>query len=117
MTESDLTGFANFYKAYPKKRAIQDAKKAWVQTKKDRPPTEEIVLAVIAQSKSKEWKKDGGQYVPYPATWLRAGQWADVIDYDVKLKVQCMCGSNQIIGQWMNKPYCSPECKKQIRGY
>ena len=25
----------------------------------------------------KEWKKDGGKYIPHPATWLRARGWED----------------------------------------
>lgn len=119
MTESDLAGFENFWKVYPRKIKKIDAKKAWCQMKKDRPPTQEIVKAVLAQRKCKDWKKDNGKYIPHPGTWLRAGQWDDVLDYEVKRKVECyVCRSSNIIGDWMGKPYCpNPSCKQQIRGY
>ena len=116
MTEAQIKGFANFWAAYPKKIKKGDARKAWVQTAKIRPDTHTIVMAVQAQRKCKQWKKDGGQFIPYPATWLRAEQWDDVIDFEVKQKIRCsVCQGEPIIGDYMQKPYCAnPSCKKAI---
>ena len=32
---------------------------------------------VNAQKLSRQWQKDGGQYIPNPATWLNQGRWED----------------------------------------
>jgi hypothetical protein len=36
-----------------------------------------MLLAIERAKTSKDWTKDGGQYIPYPATWLRAKGWED----------------------------------------
>jgi len=71
--------FDTFWEAYPKKKSKGDAEKAWGVIK----PSKELVaimLNKLAQVKTcKDWLKDGGQYIPYPATWLRAKGWEDEI--------------------------------------
>ena len=29
------------------------------------------------QCQQLDWLKDGGQFIPYPASWLRAARWED----------------------------------------
>lgn len=36
-----------------------------------------LLDAIERQKNTKDWTKDGGQYIPYPATWLNAGAWQD----------------------------------------
>jgi hypothetical protein len=72
--EEDL--FARFYAAYPKKKAPADALKAWEQIGGQN-RLDEILAAIEKQRTSPEWIKDGGQYIPYPATWLRKQRWED----------------------------------------
>ena len=72
-----LSGFDLFWAAYPKRKAKGDAMKAWQQTAKHRPPIEEILAAIETQRQSDDWWKDSGQYIPLPASWLRAWRWAD----------------------------------------
>lgn len=47
-------------------------------------PTPELLAAVLAKigtlKKTAGWKKDSGQYIPYPATWLNAKGWEDEVD-------------------------------------
>lgn len=71
------TDFEIFWKAYPKRvGGKKNALRAWERAQ-DRPALAEI-LAVLERSKQTEqWKKDGGQFIPYPATWLNRGMWAD----------------------------------------
>jgi len=71
------TDFEIFWKAYPKRvGGKKNALRAWDRAK-DRPALSEI-LAVLERSKQTEqWKKDGGQFIPYPATWINKGMWAD----------------------------------------
>lgn len=70
--------FEAFWAEYPKKKSKGEAKKAWAQLK----PSREIISAIMAKlpvlKASHDWTKDGGQYVPNPATWLRAEGWEDV---------------------------------------
>lgn len=72
-------GFSEFWLAYPKKKAKRDAEAAWQKlTKEDKLPTLQVLLqALEAQKRSVDWTKDGGQYIPYPATWLNSGRWED----------------------------------------
>lgn len=69
--------FEKFWTAYPKKRAKGDARKAWVQTEGIRPELNRILDAITVMCASDDWQKDGGQFVPHPATWLRGEGWED----------------------------------------
>lgn len=74
----DSTHFAEFWTAYPRKKNKVDAQKAWQQVKGDS-IFEEIVAGLQRAIASSDWTKAGGQYIPYPASWLRAGGWMDEI--------------------------------------
>lgn len=67
-------GFAEFWLAYPKKVGKGAAETAW---KKHRPPLEVCVQAIASASSSHDWTKDGGQFVPNPATWINQRRWED----------------------------------------
>jgi len=69
--------FDQFWAAYPRHVAKQDAKKAWNQIAPT-PELVEIMLDALAwQCRQPAWTKDGGAFVPHPATWLRGGRWED----------------------------------------
>jgi hypothetical protein len=80
---TDEQEFEIFYKAYPRKVAKGDARKAWLQTKKIRPGLNEILQAIAVQCKTDQWTKDNHAYIPYPATWLRAERWADEVQVTI----------------------------------
>lgn len=71
--------FAEFWKAYPKKKAKDAAQRAFINKQAFR-YMPEILAAITQQSKSEQWKKDGGQFIPHPATWLNGGRWQDEAD-------------------------------------
>lgn len=81
--EGLLAAFERFWAAYPKKRNKGDALKAWRALK----PSEELVTAILAAVErakaSVQWRKDEGQFIPYPASWLRARGWEDEEHVDV----------------------------------
>lgn len=81
MTEDEEFGV--FWKHYPKRQKKLDAFKAWTQVRKLRPPIEDIVDAIERAKQCQQWKKDNGQFVPLPASWLRAGCWDD--EYEVEV--------------------------------
>jgi hypothetical protein len=76
-------GFDEFWKVYPKKVAKGDARKAWTQTSKLRPPIDKILKSVYAARASKQWMKDEGEYIPHPSTWLRQERWDDEHEVDL----------------------------------
>lgn len=71
-------GFEDFWKAYPKKKAKGTAEKAFEKAIK-KTDLQTILNAIEIQKTTAEWKKDSGQYIPYPATWLNAECWNDEV--------------------------------------
>jgi hypothetical protein len=78
-----MTDFDLFWKAYPKKVAKADARKAWEQTKSIRPDVKTVIEAVQNACKTEQWMRGNGQFIPYAATWLRGERWED--EFEVKL--------------------------------
>lgn len=69
--------FDKFYSVYPKKTAKRNAIKAWKKLSPDKELVNKILAALEQQKRSVQWQKDGGQYIPYPATWLNGKRWED----------------------------------------
>lgn len=70
--------FDQFWSAYPRKTARGAAERAWKAHKCGALITE-ILAAIKLQSESRDWKKDGGQFIPHPATWLNQHRWKDEV--------------------------------------
>lgn len=69
--------FLEFWNAYPKKKSKGDACRAY-QKLRGNPPNSILIAAVQCQHQNcQQWKKDGGQFIPYPATWLNDRCWED----------------------------------------
>jgi len=75
--------FKIFWSAYPKKRNIEQAKKAWIKLKPDEDLLKTIISAVEKAKQTEDWRKEKGQYVPYPSSWINAKGWLD--EYDVSV--------------------------------
>jgi hypothetical protein len=69
--------FDKFWAAYPRKCAKGDALKAWKALKPDASLVADMLLALSWQRDQDQWTRDGGAFIPYPATWLRAMRWED----------------------------------------
>ena len=67
--------FAQFWASYPRKKAKQEARKAWDKAVKKTDPN----LIIEAGRRYADSKPDP-QYTPYPATWLNRGSWEDEPD-------------------------------------
>jgi hypothetical protein len=79
-------GFDEFWSAYPKKVGKKAAVKAWAKAT-DKPGVQEVIGKINELKSTKEWQKDGGQFIPHPATWLNEGRWDDAVKVDVKRSV------------------------------
>jgi predicted phage replisome organizer len=71
--------FETFWTKYPRKTAKKDAIKAWNKIK-----LTDSLLSVIMDGlenaiKSVDWVKDGGKFIPYPASWLNGERWTDEV--------------------------------------
>lgn len=72
--------FAVFYGLYPRKMARKDAEKAWKSmTTEEQEKAIEALPQHLKYWKIKETAKD---YIPYPASWLRAGRYEDELDIE-----------------------------------
>lgn len=69
--------FQEFWKAYPKKVGKGAAEKAFKKYKPDDALLNTMLKAIEIQLQSEQWKKDSGQYIPNPATWLNQKRWED----------------------------------------
>ena len=72
-----VTDFDRFWQAYPRRTAKKDAWKAWQKLAPEAALVEQILKALVWQVRQADWLKDGGTYIPYPATWLRQERWDD----------------------------------------
>ena len=72
----ESTRFADFWTAYPRKKNKVDAAKAWNTAKGDS-IFNEIFSGLQRAIVCPDWIKEGGKFIPYPASWLRAGGWMD----------------------------------------
>lgn len=69
--------FDVFWANYPKKVAKAEARKAWARLKPTEPLVHEIIGALAWQRRRDDWIRDGGKFIPHPATWLRGARWED----------------------------------------
>ena len=77
--EERISLFDQFWSCYPRKIGKGAAKKAWEKLK---PDLETVLLAIEAQKQSPAWQKEGGQFIPHPATWLNQERWADSVEIE-----------------------------------
>lgn len=69
--------FADFWRAYPKKVGKPEALRAFAKLEPEQTLLDEMLRALAWQRESDGWRKDGGQYIPNPATWLNQARWTD----------------------------------------
>ena len=73
-----LTGaFDRFWVAYPRHQGKEAARKTWEKLNPDAALLAEMLAALERQRASDQWRRDGGQFIPYPATWLNGRRWED----------------------------------------
>lgn len=74
-----LPPFGEFWAVYPKRVGKAVAEKAWAKIAPDKPLFERMKATLETQKRSDQWRKDGGQFIPHPATWLNQRRWEDEV--------------------------------------
>ena len=111
--------FEQFWKIYPRRVAKAEARKAWKQVEKLRPPTPDLLKAVYAARASRDWLKDDGQFIPYPSSWLRGERWDDQHEVDLSQlnsstgKVCAYCG-NEAVGSVNGIHHCRADADRAM---
>jgi hypothetical protein len=72
-----VTRFDTFWAAYPKKTGKGKARESFDKLKVTDELLQTMLKALAWQKDSEQWHRDGGQYIPYPATWLNQKRWED----------------------------------------
>ena len=69
-------GFESFWTMYPRKEGKLKAKEAYLEC----PVGDAVILSALQKQLSNEqWCRDGGRYIPLPATWLQEQRWEDEV--------------------------------------
>ena len=71
--------FARFWDAYPRKESKPSARRAFDKLKVDEELLAIMLTAIEKQKQSSQWQENGGQYIPFPATWLNNKRWEDEV--------------------------------------
>ena len=96
--------FDTFWQAYPKKVGKAYAKKCFDKLKPSAELTERMIKAIEEQKRSLEWKRDNGQYIPNPSTWLNQGRWDDELSGELTDQTNTKGkNNNENIGDNFNK--------------
>lgn len=69
--------FEEFWETYPKKKGKGAARKVYLKLHPAAELHQRIIDAVETQKRSEQWRRSGGQYIPFPATWLNQSRWED----------------------------------------
>lgn len=93
--------FEAFWALYPRKTEKGDALKAWKTMNGTRPSLDVLSVALGWQRRKPGWLKDGGDFIPYPAKWLRARGWEDEqptrLPYMTEREVNTLSACNEFI--------------------
>ena len=72
-----VSGFDEFWNAYPKKQAVADARKRWDKLQPDAALQAQILAALQVQSTAEPWQREAGRFVPKASAWLAGERWLD----------------------------------------
>lgn len=73
--EARCVDFDRFWAAYPRKEGKQKARAAFEKVDAS---IDVLLEAIDRQKSTNQWRKDNGQFIPHPATWLNGKRWEDI---------------------------------------
>jgi len=77
--------FDTFWKEYPKRVNKGAAEKAFNKIKPSKELVDTMIKSIQQHKMSEGWLKDGGQFIPYPGTWLNAKGWEDELTTGIQV--------------------------------
>ena len=70
-------GFELFWRAYPRKKGKGACAKWWEKHQPDDVLVGTMLAKIDQEKESRQWQKNGGEFIPYPTTWLNQRRWED----------------------------------------
>lgn len=86
--------FEVFWSAYPKRVGKGAAFKAFEKLHPSQALLDKMIQAIDLQKESYQWKREDGQYIPYPSTWLNQSRWEDDVGSTTAPLKQSKWGNN-----------------------
>lgn len=77
MVDESDPNWLRFWNNYPRRVAKKDARIAWAQINPSTANVDCMIETLSWQIESEAWTRDGGRFIPYPASYLRAERWCD----------------------------------------
>lgn len=92
-----LEFFEQVWEHYPKKKNKENARNTFIRLDPDADLKNDMIAAIDEQKNTKQWKEDGGKYIPYLSTWINGRRWEDeiTVDRDTKSDTNKETGSFQ----------------------
>ena len=69
--------FEQFWSAYPRKQNKERARRAWKKLRPDMALCQAMSDALERDKRSEQWRKNNGEFIPYPSSWLNGRRWED----------------------------------------
>jgi uncharacterized protein YdaU (DUF1376 family) len=69
--------FELFWDAYPRKKNREEAERAWRKLKPDDGLLTVMLSKLDQDKRTRQWRKDDGEFIPYPENWLNDKRWED----------------------------------------
>ena len=118
LTDTERKWFdEEFWPEYPRKVNPVHAREAyaerpqWTREKFDR-----MLDSLRRQKRSRQWLKENGQFIPYPASWLRAGGEDNELEpmFPEPPKVCSQCGKSKTVHNLV-KQYGREQISRQFK--
>jgi hypothetical protein len=77
MIAEDDPAFSAWWNKYPRRVSKKDARRAWAELNPSPQTIEKMMTALDWQILQPQWAKDDGQFIPYPAGYLRSERFDD----------------------------------------
>lgn len=103
-TLKESAAFDSFWSAYPRHTNKKAAQQAFQKINPDSDLLNIMLQSVAAWKQSQQWTKDGGQFIPHPATWLNGHRWEDELP-----KERAFSGKTVTAQQYTQRDYSEEE--------
>lgn len=72
--------FERFWNVYPKKQGKKRTEELFKKLNVDEALLDKMLSSIEKWKTTDQWKRDNGQYIPMPSTWLNGRRWEDEVE-------------------------------------